>query len=770
LALAALTIFAALGWLALGLFPDPFEREAIWDWNVLVADREGRLLKEILPPPMSRKEYLRLEEFSPYLVEAVLAAEDKRFRLHPGVDPAAIVRALIMNVRGRRIISGGSTITMQTARLTLGLTPGPRTFRRKLREMWLALLLERHHSKDDILAAYLNSAPTGDLNVGFQAAAEAYLGKSAKSLSPAEAALLAGLPAAPSTYNPYRRPDRALARRQSVLRRMLAQGRLTAATAERALAEPLVLQAPQKAWLAPHFVNHLKSRLGPRPPKRIAATLDLELQQAVEALAASTVRRFRGHGLSQTAVVVLSLPEREVLAWVGSADFFDVDDGQNDGATTLRQPGSALKPFIYGLALDEGLVTAATLVNDEAADYAIPGGVFSPRNYSGASHGPVPVRTALASSLNLPAVNLTAALSVERVLEQLRRLGLSSLEREADWYGLGLALGGGEVSLLSLTTAYAALADGGRLRPPKIFLRPAELADGPAEPGSFRTARGPAEAGGASYGEAFQGGQVLSPEAAYIISDILSDDLARTTGFGAQGPLATPYRSSVKTGTSKNFRDNWCLGYTDGFVVGVWAGNFEAKPMEQISGLTGAGHLWRAVADLMAERRPPRPPERPQDVETARICPVSGLPAGPQCPNFRLELFIKGSVPAAQCRHDELGRQGLAPLAQQPGRRVDVIGLPRTFGFLTPVNGEVMAWDPDLPPEHQKIRAVVQSVPELDEIVLYCDGREVARRQVSGLRRAEFLADYRPGRRSLTAVGLSQGREAARTTTVVEAR
>jgi penicillin-binding protein 1C len=278
------------------------------------------------------------------------------------------------------------------------------------------------------------------------------------------------------------------------------------------LEEPLALVEPSRRFRAPHFVDSLLPSLGDKPPKTVTTTLDLDLQEKIERLVKAEVERHKAQGLNQAAAVVLSLPRREVLAYVGSADYFNPLDGQIDGARTNRQPGSALKPFIYALALERGFITAAALFNDQSAEYPTADGYYRPKNYSGQSHGLIPARVALASSLNIPAVNLTALLGAGPVLSRLRELGLESLNRDQDYYGLGLSLGNGEVNLFDLTSAYAALADGGALyRPIKIL------------------------------GQKQEGGRkVMSEAAAFIVSDILADDSARAAGFGLGGPLAAP--------------------------------------------------------------------------------------------------------------------------------------------------------------------------------------------------------------------------------------
>ncbi|MDR2301730.1 MAG: penicillin-binding protein 1C [Deltaproteobacteria bacterium] len=732
--MGTLSILGALGYFALGFVDDPLAGDPKWDYTVTLTDRHGQVLREIWPPPMNKRENRLLSEFSPHLIEAVIATEDKRFRYHFGVDPLAAVRALIQNLSQGKIVSGASTITMQLARLSLGLAPGPRTFKRKLREVFLALAIERHHGKDEILALYMNWAPVGGPNLGFQAAARAWLGKSAGFLSPAEAAFLAGLPArspAPGAMV----SQNSLFKKNMILKKLEKSGYLSQETLARALNENLILSPVNHFFLAPHFTNRVAKNLPALPPAQIATTLDMDLQSQIERLAQVTVEKFKANGLTQVAAVVLSVPEREILAYVGSSDYFNPLDGQIDGVITPRQPGSALKPFVYALGLETGAISASSLINDVPVDFVVEDGSYSPRNYSGESHGPVSARLALASSLNVPAIHLTSHLGVENVLAYLRKLGLNTLTHDADHYGLGLALGGGEVTLLDLTLAYAALADQGRHKPPLFTL--GEKSD----PALDR--------------------KVMDPGAAFIISDILADDQARSTGFMPNGPLATPYHASAKTGTSKNFRDNWSLGYSDGFVIGVWAGNFQNEPMTQVSGITGAGYLWREVADLMSEKRPPLTVIKPPpNVTPMAVCPISGLPAGPDCPNLKIEYFLNAAVNGPRCLH---GRMDFveATLLPRPGQ-IPVVGLKTRFGLLDPKSGETYAFDPGLPPAFQVINATVQTTPDLDELIVFHNGRQIDRRRVSGPTKAKVSVNLTRGRQLLEVAGLKDGREIAK--------
>jgi penicillin-binding protein 1C len=738
-------LFLGALWAGLGFFPDPLAQPDR-PWTTRLTDRQGFTLRK-LPGQSGYREYRPLNEFSPRLIAAVLAAEDHRFYQHLGLDPLALLRAALRDLRAGALVSGGSTITMQLARLTQGLTPGPRSFSRKLQEAWLALLIERLHSKDEILAAYLNAVPTGPQRWGLATAAQDYLGKDAQNLSPAEAAFLAALPKTPTLA----KADRLAKRQAWILQRLRRNGSLSQADLERAQQEVPRWRPRANPHQAPHFLAFVQKSqtlardadapdsrpLAPTPRgaspdligqpaifpgagSRIRTTLDLEIQREVETLVAETVQSFSPQGLTQAAVVVMSLPSREILAWVGSADFFDDQEGQNDGVLALRQPGSALKPFIYQLALDQGLITAATILEDQPVDFAGPTGSFAPRNYGGVYHGRIPARQALASSLNVPAVRLAQALGPGRILARLRLLGLDSLKKDSDYYGLGLALGNGEVSLLALTNAYAALALGGLGGEPTVLPQ-----SGP-QPLAPR----------------------LDPASSFIISHILADDRARALGFGQGGPLATPYQASAKTGTSQNFRDNWCLGYTDRFVIGVWAGNFQAQPMRDVSGITGAGGLWRRIADFLAARQPPRPLTPPPGVIRAAVCPETGWLKSPACPNGVEEFFLKSQPLPEPSRTSDPTRS--PDPTHSPGLNL-ANGPARPLRLLSPQSQEVYALDPGLDPSYQRLTAVAQVGPGVQELEWFLNGQSLGRQPATPLTRR--LTPLSRGPQRLQALG-----------------
>lgn len=583
----------------------------------------------------------------PTLAAAALAAEDKRFYHHPGVDLIAIGRAARDNLMAGRVVSGGSTITMQLARL---LDPGPRTPARKLREALRALWLEARLPKRRILRLYLNLAPFGGPIVGAGAAARLLLGKDVSRLAPHEAALLMALPQDPSRLLRAQNRARLRARRDRVLRAMAEAGHLSPAGLERALAAPVALLAPPpEPAAAPHLVRYLRRRAGTGRQGVIRTLIDADLQRRLNGMVAAHVKGFAGAGMRQAAVLVLRNRDLAVRAWVGSADW-RAPDGQVDGVLARRQPGSALKPFLYALALERGR-TLADVISDEPMPLAVDGGTHRPVDYDGESRGPVRLRVALASSLNLPALRLCASLGPPAVLARLRALGMR-LPRPAEHYGVGLALGDGEVSLLELTRAYAILARGGLAGPVRL------MAGG-----------GPAAAG-----------RVMNARAAALVTSALADDAARAPGFGRHSVLELPFPAAVKTGTSQQHRDLWCLGFTSEYTVGVWAGDFSGRPLKALSGGSAAAPLWRQVMLHLHRNAPGRLPPLPAGLVRRRVCALSGAAAGPACPAVLDELFDRDNPPRPRCP--------LHAPAPEPALRLTL---------LSPGPGGVYAMDPDLP-------------------------------------------------------------------------
>jgi penicillin-binding protein 1C len=444
---------------------------------------------------------------------------------------------------------------------------------------------------------------------------------------------------------------------------MAKAGDLNQTSLSQALASPLRLNdMPAVITPAPHFIRQLAKSLPRGAPRLVHTHINPGLQNRISALAAATCQARRQEGLRQAAVLVLRNRDRAVLAWVGSADWHDPAGGQVDGVLARRSPGSALKPFLYALALESGR-SLGDVIADEPMTLPVSGGSFRPVDYDGKERGPVRLRVALASSLNLPALRLARELTPAAFLLHLRKLGMR-LPKSAEHYGLGLALGDGEVSLLELTTAYSALASEGEFLAPMMWQ------------GQNRAAAR----------------QVISAAAARLVTDALADDRARETGFGRHSVLELPFPAAAKTGTSQQHRDNWCLGFTEEFTVGVWVGNFQGKPMTGISGVTGAGPLWRQVMLLVHQNRPTRLPPWPPGLKRHTVCSLSGaLPArGGSCPILE-EYFAPGTTPKDTC-----------PL--HGPQMAGVKSPPQTKPFLTllvPAPGAVYALDPDVPPELQ---------------------------------------------------------------------
>lgn len=704
------------GYEAVILLPDPWLVFQARQWpSVRIEDRNGRLLRELLSSQETRAEWVPLTRMSRHLKAAALAAEDHRFYHHPGFDLKAVLRAAFQNLKAGRIVSGASTITMQLART---LTPGPRTWSQKITEAILALRLEKSYSKDRILEAYLNLVPCGNNTQGLPAAARMYYDKSPANVSPAEAAFLMALPQAPGALNPYRSLEGAQARRNRILTQMAGLRQLTADEAARAKVEPIRLDRRSQLFRAPHFVTHVKAMLPDPPPHLVQTTLDLELQSKVEALTMQALSEIKNSGVTQAAVVVLDHHTREVLAWVGSGDFFNTREGQNDGVTARRQPGSAIKPFTYAAAFDAGL-TPATIVEDSPVEFGLTQGVYKPVNYDGRYHGRVDLRTALASSLNVPAVKVLDQVGLTRVYQHMKAAGLTSLTHEPEYYGLGLTLGAGEVSLLELTNAYATLAAGGRYHPPLLF------SGQPRKPEQ----------------------QAFSPAAAYMVTDILSDDTARATGFGRDSVLVLPFPCAAKTGTSKNFRDNWTVGFSTSVVVGVWAGNFDAKPMGRVSGITGAGPLWHQVMRLCAEHYPPQAFTPPDGLTEILMCPETGLRSTNGCPNQRLEIFKNDVLPSGYClRHQE---------ARTAEPDMDAPAKTGRLTIFSPRPGERYLYDPGLPLGFQNLELKAGVPSGLEQLVWSINGQEVGRGPVQKDGSHRLFWPLTPGEKVITVEGLT---------------
>lgn len=569
---------------------------ALWGWpwllplpasldvkpaETVLLDRHGTVITRVSPgATQAWGEWMKL---------ATLAAEDHRFRLHPGVDPIGILRAARANWTAGRVVQGGSTIDQQLARR---LVPRSEGLSGKIVEAGRALQLRARLGSDRVLDEYLSRTWYGNGATGAGSAAETYFSRPVSVLSAAQAATLAAIPRRPASLDPFRNPALVQRARNRVLARMAELNQIDAVTYAAAVAEPMVLVPQNTSLNAPHFSRRVLA--GRSSGGEIRTGLDLSLQAAAEQAVTRQLALLKARNVHDAAVVVIHNPTREIRAYVGSAAW-NGPAGQVDMATAPRSPGSALKPFLYARSLEQGH-TLHDLVDDTPAAWTTTHGSWSPRNYGEGSAGPVTLRVALATSLNVPAVRLAEELGTAELHRTLVDLGISTLENRPDHYGLGLVLGDGEVRLDELVLAYATLASGGNYRPPRF------TKDQPMVP-----PRG-----------------VLHAVATYLVVNTLDDANARSVAFGFDSALEPAYPMAAKTGTSTGFRDNWAIGVSPTFTVGVWVGNADGSEMTEVSGITGAGPILREVMDAAMSGVPPKEFSRPSSLSLSERCALSG--------------------------------------------------------------------------------------------------------------------------------------------------
>jgi 1A family penicillin-binding protein len=611
-----------------------------------IYDRNGRLLYKIYRK--QNRTLVKLEQVPEFLVKATIAIEDREFFHHNGVSLKGITRAIRYNLtHPDKEPIGGSTITQQLAKNAL-LSP-QKTWRRKIKEAILSLLIESKFSKNEILQMYFNEIPYGGTAYGVEEAAQKYFGKHVWELNKAEAALLAGLPAAPTRYSPFGAyPTLAKERQKKVLKTMLKVGFINQ-NEEKQIAQKPLRFAPQKEFIrAPHFVFYVKDLLVEKYGQqlveqgglKVTTTLDLDLQEKVEKIVTEELAKIARLHVGNAAVLVVRPDSGEILSMVGSKDYFDFEnDGNVNVVLRPRQPGSAIKPINYATAFGLGF-TPATIISDSPITYRVPGSPpYSPKNYDGRYHGKVTLRTALASSLNVPAVKVLATYGVERMIQTGKRLGITTWE-EKNRFGLSLTLGGGEVTMLDLAQAYSVLANLGK----KVPLNPLISVSNHRQVWYQKEST--------KFSQLLQAEEVLDPGIAFLINDILSDNQARVIGFGPHSLLNIPNKKvAVKTGTSNNLRDNWAIGYTPEFVVAVWVGNNDNSPMSAVaSGITGASPIWRKVTELLLKRYPQTGWNPPGDIVSTNICAITGTLPCDHCPKVRKEYFLEKFVPQRRCR------------------------------------------------------------------------------------------------------------------------
>lgn len=720
--------------------------------SYLLLDRQGRFIAEVADAGEAFG-YWPVQTLPPRVVAAALALEDRRFASHPGVDPLALGRALFQNLSSGRRVSGASTIAMQVARL---LDPGERTYWRKAHEAWRALVLTLRYGRNEVLAAYLRLVPYGNRVHGIAYAARRYLDKPVADLSWAEIAFLSAIPQAPSLMNPFHENgrQRAIARGGRILERLRDKKVLSAAEFELArqqLADIRLPTPPVRPGHSLHAVFKLRQLLADAPrggvePYRVVTTLDLDLQESVSILAGSAIAEWESRGAGNAAVILLDRKRNSVLAWLGSTDYFDKDQaGAMDFTQTPRSPGSTLKPFIYALAYEQDKITPATILDDLPA--ASDGIVNADKAY----FGPLLPRQALANSRNVPAVRLLGDIGLEEGYAFLRDLGLHDNEQDARHYGLGLAIGAMPVTLEHLVQAYSVLANDGRWRPLKWYV---------GQPDTPR--------------------QLLSPATARLMTLQLSDASARLPSFPRMGSTEYAFPVALKTGSSQGLRDAWTIAYSQRYLLGVWVGHPDARPMRELSGASSAAVLAQRILNQLhgSERHgladlafPP-----PEAYRRVSLCAFSGKLATAACDQTFEEWFRPGEEPReeddAHLRLAIDARNGLLAHAGTPIQYIEQrnfislppryadwavhAGLPLRPGAVSPLgeksaavvrrrsslkpgtaggyaksvlrivaprNGLMLLRDPSVPAAHNTIALQAEVAPPVHELLWLVDGR-----------------------------------------------
>lgn len=637
---AAVVLVAALAAAAAHALPSFAEvRAAHRPSDLTLLDRHGEPIQTLrVDDRVRRLPWVPLEQMSPALRRAIVLSEDRRFWDHAGIDWRAVAASAWANAWNTRT-RGASTLTMQLAGLLdagLARPAGGRSAAQKIGQAVTALQLERQWRKNEILEAYLNSVPWRGELVGIAALSQTLFGKLPSGLDDQEAAIAAVLVRAPNA------PAGQVVQRACVLLAELQQACTgLEALAHGALARPGGM--PLGEQLAPHFARRV---LDPRGPAQQRSTLDARLQRLAVAALRTQLAELRGRQVEDGAVLVLDNTSGEVLAWVG-ANGATSAAAQVDGVLARRQPGSTIKPFVYALALEKKLITPASLLDDSPAQLGSAQGLYLPQNYDRDFKGWVSARTALGASLNVPAVRVGAMLGPDALFERLAAFGLAPAE-SAGYHGHALALGSADVTLLALTNAYRALANGG------VYGAPALRGQAPAPR------------------------RVADAAAVHLVTDMLADNNARALTFGLTSQLATRGFAAVKTGTSKDLRDNWCIGYTERYTVGVWVGNASGAAMHEVSGVAGAAPLWHTLVTRLHAARPSRAPAPPPGV-------------------VRRAIVFDGAAEAAR---DELFVAGTEQVVWRAG---GVMGPQRRFGIQNPRDGSRFALDPDIPPRAQQI-------------------------------------------------------------------
>lgn len=633
-----------------------------------ILDRNGQELYKIYKD--ENRSLVMLNQLPEYVIDSTVAIEDKEFWNHVGFSLSGIIRALRHDLGDKSSLQGGSTITQQLVKNTL--LSSEKTFTRKIRELVLATWIERTFTKKEILQMYLNEVSYGGTAYGIQEAAEQYFGKDAQHLTLAEAALLAGLPAAPTSYSPLgTHPERARERQAEVLRRMTEDGYLAKEEAQAAKDQELAFKDGATNIIAPHFVMYVRDILVDRYGEAmvnhggliVTTTLDVPTQEFAQRVVSEEVDKLGRLRVSNGAALVTDPKNGDILAMIGSKNYFDFKhDGQVNVTARPRQPGSSIKPVNYAAALQRGF-TPASVILDAPITFQIPGSKpYAPVNYDGKFHGPVPLRTALGSSYNIPAVKVLSTIGVDAMIDQGEKMGIKTWG-DRKRFGLSLTLGGGEITMMDMAEMYGTLANYGMHVPLDPILK-IENSNGKIlyqktqntqRTGEFDisdnlTFRKSDSSGSPSFPSIPN--RALPAGVAYQLTSILSDPAARAPAFGTHSVLNVPvHQVAVKTGTTNNLRDNWTFGYTTDLVVAAWVGNNDNSPMSYIaSGITGASPIWAIIMKgLLSTRDAPHVFPKPTDLVAVKICTLTGQLPCEGCP-VKEEIFLSGTEPTQSCR------------------------------------------------------------------------------------------------------------------------
>lgn len=667
--------------------PSRFNLRGSFRESKRIYDRNGILLREIIGDEGGVMRWASVDSINTFMIEAAIFSEDRHFYSHPGIDIGALLRAFTQLITKRRFISGGSTITMQVARLSYPIRHW-NTFMRKIAEIMLALKIDLWLTKDEIMEIYLNRVYFGNMLYGIEAASQCYYGKSPAELSEKEVLILINSIQAPSTCNPLH--TQKIIKKADRMAQMMYENGLMDDSQMRSYSKESNDAMPiHFTFRAPHVTDRIIYEMNGREWREVYSTIDIELQESLEKTIKTTLKQFENRNLSNGGIIVIHAQSGAILALVGSMSYFDDSiDGQFNTVYGFRSPGSSLKPFTYALGLMNGY-NACTMIKDEPLYFSEPFGDYKPENYDFKFHGDVPFRQALGCSYNIPAVKVLNSIGYNKLYTILMKMGFNNHGHKAEHYGLAITLGSMSVDLYHLANAYT-------LFPNLGVMKKARLID------SVLTVSNSVE-----YMKS-DSIRIIPQWTAFIIADILTDNNARMPAFEEENPFKLPFYAGVKTGTSKNYKDNLSLGFTGNYVIGVWAGNNNNQPMLNVSGITGAGVLFRHTVMEMYERYElGLRPSAPDSIVLMDICTHTGLLAGSECRNTRTEYIYKFNIPDVchQCSgHDSNNDRN-------------------TF-IEYPDNGDIFVIAPDIDINTQAIRISVKGLRDEDE--LFIDGTAVS--------------------------------------------